>query len=75
MDIHTKFMPGDDVWCMESNMPVQKKITCVRFVCYIDDDGSVVKTTQCSVDKSNKYFAPERNFARTKEELKEIIFG
>ena len=75
MDIHTRFMPGDDVWCMDSNLPAKKTITCARVVCYIDDDGSVVKSIHYSVDRQHKYFGPEQNFAQTKDELKEKIFN
>lgn len=76
MEIRTKFMPGDSVWIMESNLPTQKTITCTRISAYFDDDtNEFVRSVHHSFDRAHKYFAPEQNVAATKDELKEIIFG
>ena len=74
MEIHTNFMPGDVVWRMENNQPVQRKITCTRISAYFEKERFVVSVHH-SFDDEHKFFAPEQSVVRTKEQLKEKIFG
>ncbi len=75
MEIRTNFMPGDSVWIMESNRPVQKTITCTKAAAYFDDKNRFVISVHHSFDREHKYFMPEQSVAATKEKLKELIFG
>lgn len=74
MEIRTNFMPGDFVWIMENNEPVQREITCTRVAAYFDK-GDFVVSVHHSFDDGHKFFTPEQNVAATKQLLKEKVFG
>ena len=67
-------MPGDVVWIMENNRPVQRQITCTRVAAYFDKGNFVVSVHHC-FDDEHKFFTPEQNVSGTKQQLKEKIFG
>lgn len=67
-------MPGDVVWIMENNKPIQRKITCTRVEAYFDR-GQFVVSVHHSFDNENRFFTSEQNVAGTKQQLKEKIFG
>lgn len=75
MEIRTNFMPGDSVWIMESNKPIQKTITCTRVAAYFDNENRFIISVHHSFDEKHKFFTPEQNVTATREELKKIIFG
>lgn len=75
MEIRTNFMPGDSVWIMDANRPIQRTITCTRVFASFDDKDGFVISVHHSFDREHRFFTPEQNVAATKDELKKIIFG
>ena len=77
MEIQTKFKPGDPVWYMKNNKPLQRSINRIRIFSGYEDGGIYVRVqyTFDSFDAVSEKFYDESDLFATKEELKESIFG
>ena len=77
MDIHIDFVPGDFVWAMVENQPIEIQINEVQINVRFDLTNKTPiysEIYKCSV-ASNKYQFYRRDISKTKEELKEKVFG
>lgn len=77
MDIHIDFVPGDFVWAMVENKPIEIQITEVEI--YVRFDVTNKKPVYNEIYKclaaTDRYQFYRRDISKTKEELKEKVFG
>lgn len=77
MDIHLNFNPGEYCWVMKDNFPMRLIVDSATIVCALDTSKKNV-TFDVKYHLSLGIFGgeySEKSMCRTKEELKEKIFG
>lgn len=77
MELRTKYRPGDYVWYMKNNKPVEGTIKRMRIFAGVESGSLYVRIqyTFDTIDVVNERFYEESDLFSTKEELKKSIFG
>ena len=79
MELRTKYEPGDYVWYMKNNKPVEGQIIRMRIFAGLENCSLYVRILYAfdaiAIDAGNERFYEESDLFSTKEELKKAIFG
>ena len=69
MEISTKFQPGDNVWIMHDNKPVEGKVVLMVIRCNHPLVYYVVYTLNVTIHKESLFDVYEKKVYKSKEEL------
>lgn len=69
MEISTKFQPGDNVWIMHDNKPVEGKVVLMVIRCNHSLVYYVVYTLNVTIHKESLFDVYEKKVYKSKEEL------
>jgi hypothetical protein len=75
--INSKFSPGDEAWMMMDNYPVKLEIIGLRISQQLLKSPSTLRYTYMVSDEDGDEYdkVEEEDLCKTKEELKQKIFG
>lgn len=74
--INTKFDPGDEVWMMMENYPEKVEVREIKISKQLLRSPSTLRYTYIVSDMDEEvYEVEEEDLCKTKEELKQKIFG